>query len=181
MRLIDVLRRPVEEAAPTLLGARLQSDIGGQVTEVIITEVEAYGGIDDPASHAYPGPTVRNASMFREAGTLYVYRSYGVHWCANVVTGEEGDGQAVLLRGGRPTRGLHSMRLRRGRSDHLADGPGKLCQALGIDGVLDGSSLLDGPVRLTLPSEPVTGTVIATPRVGITKGADRLWRFTLVT
>ncbi len=180
MTLIDLLRRPVEEAAPALLGTRLTSRIGGQVTEVILTEVEAYGGASDPASHAYRGPTARNASMFREAGTLYVYRSYGVHWCANVVTGETGSGEAILIRAGRPIRGIPTIERRRRRPDHLTDGPGKLCQALAIDGSLDGSSILDGPVRLLPPSEPVAGTVIATPRVGITREVDRLWRFTLV-
>ncbi len=177
--MIDLLRQPVEAAAPALLGARLISRIGRQETEVILTEVEAYGGASDPASHAYRGPTGRNASMFRGAGTLYVYRSYGVHWCANVVTGEAGTGEAILIRGGRPTRGIPTMERRRRRSDHLTDGPGKLCQALAIDGTLDGSSVLDGPVRLLAPTEPVAGTVIATPRIGITREVDRLWRFTL--
>ncbi len=149
------------------------------VTEVVLTEVEAYGGPDDQASHASNGQTRRNRSMFGPAGTLYVYRSYGVHWCANVVTGPVGTGEAVLLRAGRPIDGEEVIRQRRGRSDHLCDGPGKLCQALGITGVHDGTSLEDGPVRL-IPAQETPGTVVATPRVGITKATDRLWRFVLV-
>jgi DNA-3-methyladenine glycosylase len=170
---------PVEEVAPTLLGARLRTTFAGTATEVLVTEVEAYGGEDDPASHAFGGLRARNRAMFGPAGTLYVYRSYGVHWCANVVTGPEGTGQAVLLRGGTPLVGESTMRSRRGRTDHLCDGPGKLCEALGITGQHDGTSLDTGPVRLILADE-IPDRVITTPRVGITKATDRLWRFVLV-
>ena len=178
-QLLELLTLPVEQAAPALLGWRLHSAVDGNVTEVEIEEVEAYGGTDDPASHAYRGRTDRNASMFGAAGTLYVYRSYGVHWCANVVTGRQGEGRAVLLRGGVPTEGLSILETRRGGADHLTDGPGKLCQALAINGDHDGTSLLDGPVRLLPPTSPLDGTVVATPRIGITRATDRLWRFTL--
>lgn len=113
--------------------------------------------------------------MFGPAGRLYVYLSYGMHWCANVVVGPEGDASAVLLRGGTPVRGRSVMERRRGRSDHLTDGPGKLCQALGIDGSFDGESL-DGPRVWLEPGEPPAGWE-ATPRVGISKATEKLWRF----
>lgn len=168
----------VAAAARGLLGRRLRSELGGVVCEVLLTEVEAYGGSDDPASHGFRGPSRRNASMFGPAGTLYVYRSYGVHWCMNVVAGPAGRAAAVLLRGGRPLAGEEHMRRRRGRGDHLCDGPGRLTQALGITGEQDGISLLEGPVRLL--GEPGAGPVVAGPRVGISRGVERPWRFRLV-
>ncbi|NIA24708.1 MAG: DNA-3-methyladenine glycosylase [Gammaproteobacteria bacterium] len=171
---------PVQEVAKRLLGARLRTEFAGLATEVILTEVEAYGGVDDPASHASRGVNARNRAMFGPAGTLYVYRSYGVHWCANVVTGAVGMGEAVLLRAGLPTEGEETMRRRRGRRDHLCDGPGKLCQALGITGSQDGTSLFEGPVRLRLPAVPPPQTVLATSRVGISREKERPWRFTVI-
>ena len=175
----ELLRRPVTEAAIGLLGWRLQSREGGATTEVKLTEVEAYGGASDPASHAYRGPTKRNASMFLEAGALYVYRSYGIHWCANAVIGSEGEGEAVLLRAGLPVKGRSTMEDRRGRIDRLVDGPGKLCEAMGIDGSHDGTSLVNGPIRLLPPAGEIEDHVTAGPRVGISRARDRLWRFTL--
>ncbi|MFZ0492113.1 MAG: DNA-3-methyladenine glycosylase [Acidimicrobiia bacterium] len=169
---------PVDQVARSLLGAHVRTELDGTPTEVMLTEVEAYDA-EDPASHAFRGPRHSNQSMFQESGTLYVYRSYGVHWCANVVTGPAGRGEAVLLRAGTPIAGEALMRSRRGREDHLCDGPGKLCQALGITGDLDGTSLSTGPARLTLADE-IPGKVIATPRIGITKATERLWRFVLV-
>ena len=169
----------VVAAARGLLGQRLRSEIGGVVCEVLLTEVEAYGGADDPASHGFGGRTLRNASMFRVAGTLYVYRSYGMHWCLNAVTGAVGEPAAVLLRGGRPVAGEEHMRRRRGRSDHLCDGPGKLAQALGVTGDQDGTSLLDGVVRLVGDPKAVR-RIVAGPRVGIARAAERPWRFRLV-
>jgi len=169
----------VEKAARSLLGMRLRTGFGGRITEVLLTEVEAYGGSDDAASHAYRGLTERNASMFGPPGTLYVYRSYGVHWCANVVAGAEGTGRAVLLRGALPLEGEAIMQQRRGRLDQLTDGPGKLAQALGIDGSHDGTNLFDGPVRL-LPRLGEAPSIVATPRIGITKANERAWRFVLV-
>lgn len=169
----------VEKVARSLLGMRLRTEFGGRTTEVLLTEVEAYGGSDDAASHAYRGSTKRNGSMFGPPGTLYVYRSYGVHWCANVATGPEGTGRAVLLRGGMPLEGEAVMQQRRNRFDQLTDGPGKLAQALGIDGTHDGTSLFDGSVRL-LPRTGDAPGIVATPRVGISKAKDRPWRFVLV-
>ena len=170
------LTGPVERAARRLLGCRLVTGFG-ECTAVMIEEVEAYGGADDPASHAYRGRTARNASMFGPAGTLYVYRSYGIHWCANIAAGPAGRGEAVLIRGGRVVEGRETAERRRGRPDHLADGPGKLTQALGITGEHDGGSVFTGPVRLEPGPSPDPASVHATPRIGITKEADRLWRF----
>ncbi len=169
----------VEDIAPNLLGLRLRTDLPPGPTEMVITEVEAYAGGRDPASHAFGGQTPRNASMFGPRGTLYVYRSYGIHWCMNVVTGDRGDPSAVLLRGGRAITGADIMGRRRGRSDHLADGPGKLTQALGICGDADGTSVFTGPVRL-LDTARAPGQIIATPRVGISKAVAWPWRFVLV-
>jgi DNA-3-methyladenine glycosylase len=171
-----------EHAAPLLLGAHLVSEIGsgGQV-RVRISEVEAYKGSDDPASHAFRGRTRRNGSMFERPGTLYVYRSYGIHWCANVAAGPEGVGWGILFRGGEVVDGLGVARARRGRDDELANGPGKLAQALGIDHSNNGSYLLDpsSPLRLEPGSPP--DLVMATPRVGISQARDRPWRFVAVT
>lgn len=149
-------------------------------TEVVLTEVEAYMGDRDEASHAFRGETPRNRSMFGPAGTLYVYRSYGIHWCMNVVTGPPGLAHAVLLRGGIPTAGRETMAVRRGRSDHLTDGPGKLCEALGVTGAHDGTSVFEGPVRLLAGELPDSMRVVATPRIGITKAAHHPWRFVAV-
>lgn len=177
--LYRLLSGDVVAAARALLGRRLRSEVGGVPCEVVLTEVEAYGGAEDPASHGSGGRTRRNASMFRAAGTLYVYRSYGIHWCLNAVTGPIGEPAAVLLRAGRPVLGEEVMERRRGRVDHLCDGPGKLAQALGVTGEHDGSSLLDGPVRLV--GHPPAGIRIAAgPRVGISRAAERPWRFRLV-
>lgn len=176
----EVFAGTVHDIARRLLGMRLRTEFAGRPTEVTLTEVEAYAGGDDPASHAFRGPTPRNASMFGPAGTLYVYRSYGIHWCANIVAGAVGDPSAVLLRGGIPTLGADVMAQRRGRPTHLADGPGKLCQALGIDGDDDGGSVVDGPVRL-LTGRGVAGTVIATPRIGVSRAADRPWRYVVAS
>ena len=162
--------------AAELLGKLLVVQRGDAVTAGRIVETEAYTS-DDPASHSFRGITPRNAVMFGPPGHLYVYLSYGIHCCANVVTGAEGDGQAVLLRAVEPIDGLDLMLARRGRLP-LADGPGKLCQAFGIDGDDDGTDLcIPGPIGVlddgaAPPSNPVVG-----PRVGITRGVDTPWRF----
>jgi DNA-3-methyladenine glycosylase len=173
--LIDATADPLD-AARRLLGAVLTSTFEGVATSARITEVEAYGGEDDPASHAFGGPSARNRSMFGRAGLLYVYRSYGIHACANVVVGREGLAAAVLLRAGDLVEGSDLARRRRGRRDHLADGPGKLCEALGIDTEHDGLDLLDptSPVRLR-PGRPPT-RIEATPRIGISRAVDVPWR-----
>lgn len=163
--------------APMLLGWKLVSTIGDELTAVTITEVEAYRQ-DDPASHSFPGPTARNATMFGPSGHLYVYRSYGVHWCANVVTGESGSGAGVLLRAGDPVEGRGVIERRRGRTTSLTDGPGKLAQALGIDGSHDGTDLRRGVVRLRPGDDSVR--YVTTPRIGISKATDVAWRFVAV-
>jgi DNA-3-methyladenine glycosylase len=172
-----VLAGDVADAARSLLGCRLRSSVGGAICEVELREVEAYGGGDDPASHGYRGRSRRNASMFGPPGTLYVYRSYGIHWCLNVVAGAAGTAAAILLRAGRATMGEETMIARRGRRDHVADGPGKLAQALAVDAGYDGIDLLgEGSVRL-LPRIGPPPPLEATPRIGITRETDRRWRF----
>lgn len=167
------------EVAPKLLGWRLTTRWGGVTTAVALTEVEAYDQ-SDPASHSFRGPTPRTEPMFGPPGHLYVYRSYGLHWCANVVTGPPGHGAAVLLRAGRPVEGEAEMALRRGRSNHLTDGPGKLAQALGITGCHTGLQIrTDGQVSLEPADHPVRA--IATPRVGISKAREVPWRFVAAT
>jgi DNA-3-methyladenine glycosylase len=151
--------------------------VGGVRTVVALTEVEAYDGANDPASHAFRGERPRNRSMFGAPGTLYVYRSYGVHWCMNVVCGPEGTAAAVLLRGGIPIEGHETIEQRRGGRRPLTVGPGNLTQALGVTGEHDGSSLSEGTVRLE--EGLLTGRVAASPRIGITRATDRLWRLVL--
>ncbi len=173
----DILAGTPEEAAPMLLGAHLVSRVGGGEVRLRINEVEAYKGSDDPASHAFRGETSRNTSMFQRPGTLYVYRSYGIHYCANTAAGPEGVGWGVLIRGGEIIDGLGLAVMRRGRETELANGPGKLCQALAITLDLNGTDLLaaDSVVRLE-DGEP-SGMVLATPRIGISKAKDLQWRF----
>ena len=153
--------------ARRLVGVTLLCDgVGG-----IIVETEAYGR-NDAASHSFRGPTLRNRSMFAGAGTVYVYRSYGLHWCFNLVARDEG---AVLIRAIEPVVGLDLMRQRRGRVDRLADGPGRLAQALAIGAVHDGSDATAAPVALLeRPAEP---RIFASPRIGISRAVDRPWRF----
>lgn len=180
MSLPELLAGPVVEVAPALLGWRLRSRIGGVTTQVAIDEVEAYDGANDPASHAFGGPTRRNATMFGPSGRLYVYRAYGIHWCMNVVVGEPGRAAAVLLRGGVPQVGRAEMARRRGRDVHLCDGPGKLCQALGVTGKHDGSNLLGRRGLLSLRPGEAPSSIQRTPRIGINKATDLLWRFVAV-
>lgn len=169
------LTGPVLAVAPRLLGALLSR---GEVA-VRLTEVEAYDGANDPASHAYRGPTVRNAVMFGPPGRLYVYFSYGMHHAGNVVCGPEGTAAAVLLRAGEVVAGRELARARRGSriaDRDLARGPGRLAQALGIDAACNGTSLSGGGLVTLLPGAP-PARVSAGPRVGISVAADLPWRF----
>jgi DNA-3-methyladenine glycosylase len=164
----------VHEVARALLGWTLLVDgVGG-----ILVETEAYAP-DDPASHSFRGPTRRNATMFGQAGHLYVYRSYGIHWCANVVAGVDRVGSAILLRAIEPTRKVERMRARRGLDDVrlLASGPGRLTQALGLTGENDGDDLTLAPYELRAPEQRVKA--VASPRVGITRAAEKPWRYSL--
>ena len=150
----------------------------GGVT-VRLTEVEAYRGADDAASHAYGGPTPRNGVMFGPPGFVYVYFTYGMHWCMNLVCQRSGEAAAVLLRAGRVIDGLDAAYARRPRSSErdLARGPARLCQALGVDGTLNGASLAAGPIRVR-PGVPVEDALVVTgPRVGVSREAERPWRF----
>jgi DNA-3-methyladenine glycosylase len=170
--------------APRLLGAVLVSDVDGECVAVRLTEVEAYEGEADPASHAYGGRTARNAVMYGPAGHLYCYFTYGMHWCANVVCATEGLASAVLLRGGDVVAGLDIARGRRpsARSDRdLARGPARLATCLGLDAATNGTDLCDpaGLVRLaTLPGRR-PGPVLSGPRIGISRAAEMPWRFWL--
>ena len=162
-------------AAPRLLGWDLTTRLGGVTTTVRLSEVEAYGGADDPASHAARGRTERNGSMFLAGGHLYVYRSYGIHVVANIVTGADGEPGAVLLRGAVPVDGMEAMAARRGRDDHLTDGPGRLGEALGLTLDHDGAPI--GSSGITLTAGAVPAVIDATPRIGITRATERRWRF----
>ncbi|MDA8044424.1 MAG: DNA-3-methyladenine glycosylase [Actinomycetota bacterium] len=178
------LARPAPVVAPLLLN-RLLVGADGRVGRII--EVEAYDGATDPASHAFRGPTPRNLVMFGPAGHLYVYFSYGVHWCANVVTGEEGAGNAVLLRALDPIAGVDAMRAARWRTQKrqidrdLCRGPGRLTQAMGIDGTLDGVDLCDpaAPVCLASDGVPPPAEPAVTTRVGLSVATDTPWRWTV--
>ena len=172
MTLRELLVGSVHEVARGLLGwTFLRDGVGGR-----IVEVEAYAA-GDPASHSYRGRTARNGSMFASPGTLYVYRSYGIHWCVNVACEPEGTGAAVLLRALEPTHGLTEMQARRGALDvrALCSGPGKLAQALGISGADDGLLVVAPLFLLEPPRNPVD--FVATPRVGITKADELPWRY----
>jgi DNA-3-methyladenine glycosylase len=175
----SILTRPVVEAARELLGCVLLSSVGGVRTSGVIVETEAYGGPDDPASHACTvgGPTARNRVMFGPPGHAYVYRSYGIHWCMNVVTGADGTAQAVLIRGVEPIEGEETMTLRRGGASALATGPGRLCSALGITDALYGHDLRRAPLELLRGWPVPDDSVAVSPRVGIAEARDWMHRF----
>jgi DNA-3-methyladenine glycosylase len=168
----DFFARSVHEVAPDLIGATLLVDgVGGR-----IVELEAYDQ-EDPASHAYRGRTARNAAMFGPPGHAYVYRSYGIHWCLNLVCGGEGMPEAVLIRALEPTRGVDLQQSRRGVEDvrALCSGPGKLCQALGITREHDGLALDVPPFRLEARVE--IPDIVTGPRIGITRATELSWRY----
>jgi DNA-3-methyladenine glycosylase len=176
-------RRDPRLVAPELLNKLLVRDDGRRAR---IVEVEAYCGPDDPGSHAYRGLTRRNATMFGPPGRLYVYFSYGMHFCANAVCGDDGAGLAVLLRAAAPVGGLEAMRTARGpagsrRDRDLCSGPGKLCQAFGIDRSFDGADLVAGDrgLRIVDDGTPPPAEPGVSLRVGLTAGADLPWRFYL--
>jgi DNA-3-methyladenine glycosylase len=173
----DFYRRDPRAVAPELLGKVVVA--GARRARIV--EVEAYCGLEDPAAHSYRGRTARNATMFGPPGHLYVYFSYGMHWCCNPVCGDDGEGVAVLLRALEPLEGLDEMRAARGgvRDRDLCRGPARLCQALGITRDLDGADLVTGDRGVLIADDgtrPPTAPAVG-PRIGITRAADVLWRF----
>jgi DNA-3-methyladenine glycosylase len=174
--------RPALEVAPELLGCVLVHEVGGERLEGRIVEVEAYlGDGSDAASHSHRGPTPRTAAMFGPPGRFYVYRSMGIHACANLVCDARGTGAAVLLRAVEPLRGVESMARRRGAMDlrELTNGPGKLAKAFGIGLEHDGVSALSGPLRVEHRAGGAREPVLIGPRVGIRKAAELPYRFWL--
>ncbi len=163
--------RPAVEVAPELIGSTLLFEgVGGR-----IVEVEAYDQ-SEPASHSYRGETLRTRTMFGSAGAVYVYRSYGLHWCMNIVC-EDDRASAVLIRALEPLEGIAAMQTRRGRSNsrELCSGPGRLCEALGVTRGQDGDSVLAEPFAFATGSDVVD--VVASRRIGISKAVDLPWRF----
>lgn len=164
--------RTAEALARALIGATLRvGGVGGR-----IVETEAYDSAD-PASHSFRGPTARNAPMFGPPGRAYVYRIYGLHWCFNIVCDAARPGSAVLVRALQPTSGIDAMQARRGvrRLTDLCSGPGKLCQALGVDGALNGAPVTAPPFALTWPD--ASRAVIEGRRIGVRVGVETPWRF----
>jgi DNA-3-methyladenine glycosylase len=175
--------RDARTFAPLLLNKVLvHHDPDAGRLAVRIVEVEAYAGAEDAGSHAYRGPTKRNATMFGPPGHLYVYFTYGMHWCANVVGGSKGEGNGVLLRAAAPVTGIETMRSRRAaaRNDtELCSGPARLAQALGLAGAHDGTDLVRGVVRILDDGVPPPATPTVTRRVGLRagRGDEHPWRF----
>jgi len=173
-----LLARDGRDVAPLLLNKLLaHGDTVGR-----IVEVEAYAGFEDPASHAFRGETPRTEVMFGPAGHLYVYFTYGMHWCANVVCGEDGTASAVLIRAVAPVEGIEVMRTRRlaaRRDRDLTNGPAKVCQALGIDGAQNGADLVAGDRGVVLLDDgtPPPDHPAASTRIGITVGTEHEWRW----
>jgi DNA-3-methyladenine glycosylase len=172
--------RPTRAVAKDLLGTYLIRTTRGAPLVGKIVEVEAYLGKDDPASHAFRGRTKRNEVMFRDGGHLYVYFTYGMHFCANVVTGHAGVGHAVLIRAVEPVRGRAGMRRRRKgqwKPEELTNGPAKFCQAFGIGRKENGADLLGTTIRLAR-GEPVRRSqIVSTPRIGIRLAREKKWRY----
>lgn len=177
---VSFFRRPTEVVARELLGTTVVSRLGGRRTAGRIVETEAYLGYRDPASHGYRHRrNQRNEALFGPVGSWYVYLSYGIHWCANLVCGVEGEGSAVLLRALEPVDGVEAMRRRRGLSvdRQLCSGPGKLCQALAISRELSGLAMGGSGVTVMRETLAAPTAFAVTPRIGITQAADWPLRF----
>jgi DNA-3-methyladenine glycosylase len=179
----EVVPRDFYDADPVSVAPLLLNKLlvrGSRVGRIM--EVEAYRGREDPASHAFRGPTKRNATMFGPPGRLYVYFTYGMHWCANAVCGPDGTGHAVLLRALAPVSGIATMRRARppGTTDrNLTSGPAKLCQAFGITGEDNGADLVRGDRGLTVRDDGVSPPILpgVSGRIGISQAADLPWRW----
>ncbi len=186
--------RPTMKVAPDLLGKLLLRRMGKQTLVARIVEVEAYLGERDPASHAYRGKTPRNSVMFMEGGHLYVYFTYGMHFCCNVVTEREGLGRAILLRAVEPVLGFATMASRRAidldgwmggeapiprRVAGLTNGPAKLCQAMGIQRRENGVDLCTGPIWISDGRKPRKQDIAQSTRIGIRVGVEHRWRFSI--
>lgn len=165
------------EAAQRLLGCELIRTIDNKIIRVKIVETEAYDQTD-AASHSYKGKTPRTDIMFGAAGHLYVYFTYGMHYCCNIVIGEEGYGAAVLIRAVEPLEGIDTMQEFRPVSGvNLSNGPAKLCQALSINMTMNGHDLAHSPLRLVMKPHLPSDSIVSSKRIGISKAKDALWRF----
>ncbi len=179
---LDFYARGAVDLAQALLGCLIEHEVDGQICGGFISETEAYTE-DDEASHSFRGMTPRNQAMFAQPGTIYVYRSYGLHFCMNISSGAEGRGEAVLLRAIVPSEGLSLMRSRRKWPEpkalrDLANGPGKLTAALGIGLELNGSLLTGNSPLHVKQGRPVSLEAIQSgPRIGISKAKEKPWRF----
>jgi DNA-3-methyladenine glycosylase len=175
--------QPTLTVAKQLLGKILVRKIGDEILSGKIVEVETYLGENDPASHAYRGKTKRNEVMFQNGGHLYVYFTYGMHFCANIVTEETDKGRAVLIRAVEPLTGIEIMKKNRKRvfTAHslmnLTNGPAKFCQAFGIEREHNGTDLLGSEIYLTDGVDIPASKIVATTRIGIKNGVEKKWRF----
>jgi DNA-3-methyladenine glycosylase len=174
----DFYDRDPRQVAVDLLGCVLVHETGTVLTSGVIVETEAYRP-EDPACHAYKGPTMRNRNIFGPPGIAYVYRSYGIHLLLNAVCEGEGVGSAVLVRALRPLAGFDAMAERRGRDTDLCNGPGRLTQALGVEPTQDGASLTEGPLRVEWGEAPLD-EIVSTTRIGISRGTDLPWRYLIM-
>lgn len=178
---LDFLNGIASEVAPKLLGCIIERDIDGVTLRGRIVETEAYDQTD-VASHSYNGETPRTKVMFGPAGYLYVYFTYGMHYCCNVVVGEDGYGAAVLIRAVEPLEGIDEMERRRGKSGLLvANGPAKFCQAFGIGKEQNGVNLKDGEIRLVSQPPLSSDEITVTTRIGISEAKEAPWRFYITT
>jgi len=168
---------PAIEAAPRLLGCILEREIDGHVVRAEIVETEAYDQTD-AASHSYKGRTPRTDVMFGPSGHLYVYFTYGMHYCCNIVTSGDGHGAAVLIRAVEPLEGMEVIEKRRGRTGvETTNGPAKLCRALGIDKRMNGHDLRHAPLKLVVQDALSESAITRTTRIGISRAIEKPWRF----
>lgn len=175
--IFEALAGSAESVAPLLLGCTLERIVEGKKMKARIVEVEAYDQTD-VASHSYNGRTPRTDIMFGPAGHLYVYFVYGMHYCCNVVVGEEGYGAAVLIRAVEPIDGMEEMRTKRGTNDRqLTNGPAKICQAMSIDTSMNGHDLQKEPLVLQTGGIYDDEAIVRTTRIGLSKGREAQWRF----